>query len=72
MCALKVPGSKTVADGIEIEWREVQPRKASLPIFFTDAGIVIDASEVQPRKAHATICVTDAGIVIDASEVQPR
>ena len=51
MCALKVPGSKTVDDGIVIEWREVQPRKASLPIFVTDAGSVIDASEVQRKKA---------------------
>ena len=48
MCALKVDGSKTVADGIEIEGSEVQPRKASSPICVTDSGSVIDASEVQP------------------------
>ena len=71
MCALKVPGSTTVADGIERKKREVQPSKAYLPICVTDAGSVIDASEAQPLKAPPPICVTDAGSVIDASEVQP-
>ena len=71
MCALKVPGSKTVADGIEIDASEVQSAKARQPICVTDAGIVIDASEAQPSKASSPICVTDAGSVIDASEAQP-
>ena len=37
--------------GIVMEVREVQPLKASIPMYVTESGIIMDGREVQPLKA---------------------
>ena len=52
--------------------RELQLRKALLPMEVTDVGIVTEVREVQLPKACCPIEVTDEGIVTEVRELQPK
>ena len=47
-----------------IEIRDLQPKKAHIPILVTESGIETEAREEQPRKAEKPILVTEEGITL--------
>ena len=52
--------------------KELQPLKASRPIWVTESGIVTLVKELQSRKADDPILVTEAGIVKLIKELQSQ
>ena len=58
--------------GILIFVKELQPRKAWVPMAVTESGIVMLAKDSHPSKVPFSMDVTDSGIVMLAKDLQSR